>query len=204
MISFIYGELVDISDNNIVVNNNGIGFEINIPKTVHDKLPSINENICLHTYFQVKEDGMALFGFLKKEELAVFKLLITVNGIGPKGALAILSSTTVDELRIAVLADDAKAIAKTHGIGAKTAGKLILELKDKFKLEDIIGCFEMTASDQSSQLYTQGTTGLREDAIQALKALGFSNSEAIKAVKSVQITLDITVQDIIKASIKRV
>lgn len=205
MINFIHGELAEICENNIVLENNGMGFEINTPRTVHEMLPSIGEAICLYTYFQVKEDGMALFGFLEKEDLTVFKLLISVNGIGPKGALSILSAITVDELRLAVLAGDIKAITKAPGIGAKTAGKLILELKDKFKLEDVLDTsFKTGDSDQNSLANLQGLTSLREDAVQALIALGYSNSEALKAVKNVQVTGDTTVQDIIKASFKRI
>lgn len=199
------GELIEVCDNHIVLDNNGMGFEINIPRTVYEKLPSIGEILCLHTYFQVKEDGVALFGFLEKEDLAVFKMLITVNGIGPKGALAILSSITVDELRLAVVADDAKAIAKAPGIGAKTAGKLILELKDKLKLEDIF----MTGSGAKSSakdnsISSQGLTRLKEESTQALIALGYSNAEAVKAIKNVPITQDTTIQEIIKACFKRI
>lgn len=205
MINFIRGELVEICENHIVIENNGMGFEIKTPRTVYEILPSVGETICLYTYFQVKEDGMALFGFLNKKDLSVFKLLITVNGIGPKGALSILSAISVDELKLAVLAGDVKTITKAPGVGAKTAGKLILELKDKFNLEDAFGTnIGNSDSEQKGLVNKKGAISLREDAIQALIALGYSSSEALKAVKNISLTEDATVQDIIKASFRRI
>ena len=205
MINFICGDLAEIGENYVVIDNHGMGYEVNVPQTVFRTLPSVGSKVKLHTYLQVKEDGIALFGFTKKEDLKVFRLLITVNGIGPKGALGILSAITTDELRFAVLADDAKAIAKAPGIGAKTASKLILELKDKFKLEDaFLASYERTQEGQMSLLEPAGIEGVREEAIQALVALGYSASEALKAVKQVAIVSGMTAEDVIKASLKRV
>lgn len=205
MINFICGELAEIGENYVVIDNNGMGYEVNVPQTVFGSLPSVGSTVKLHTYLQVKEDGIALFGFTQKDDLKVFRLLITVNGIGPKGALGILSAITTDELRFAVLADDAKTIAKAPGIGAKTASKLILELKDKFKLEDAFtASFERTQEGQMSLLDPSGIEGVREEAIQALVALGYSASEALKAVKQVAIVSGMTAEDVIKASLKRV
>ncbi len=205
MINFICGELAEIGENNVVIDNHGMGYEVNVPQTVFRTLPSVGSKVKLYTYLQVKEDGIALFGFTKKEDLRVFRLLITVNGIGPKGALGILSAITTDELRFAVLADDAKAIAKAPGIGAKTASKLILELKDKFKLEDaFLASYERAQEGQMSLLEPEGIEGVREEAIQALVALGYSASEALKAVKQVAIVSGMTAEDVIKASLKRV
>lgn len=198
MFAFIKGELAEIAENYVVVENQGIGYEINVPTTVHTDLPSLGEMVKLYTYFQVKEDGVALFGFLNREDLTVFKLLITVNGIGPKGALGILSAITTDDLRFAILSEDAKAISKAPGIGAKTAGKLILELKDKFKLED---AFE--ASFQTKMNLSVNDMGpVKEEAIQALVALGYSNTEALKAVKAVVLTEGMTADEVLRKSLK--
>ncbi len=205
MINFIRGELVEICENCVIIDWNGMGYEVNVPQTVYKMLPPVGETVQLYTYLQVKEDGIALFGFIRKEDLTVFKLLITVNGIGPKGALGILSAISTDELRFAILADDAKAISKAPGIGAKTASKLILELKDKFKLEDAFeASYAANTSGQMSILNPNGMEGVKEEAIQALVALGYSSSEALKAVKNVPIVQGMTAEDVIKAGLKRV
>lgn len=203
MISFIKGELCEIRENCIVVEVNGMGYEIFTPVSTLDKLPSIGNQVKIHTYLYVREDALSLYGFLTPDDLFVFKLLITVNGIGPKGALGILSILTPNELRFAVLADDAKAISKAPGIGAKTASKLILELKDKLKLED---AFELTMQKSIDAMH--GLTGdendIRNEAIQALVALGYSNTEATKAVHQVNVKAGMGVEDILKASLKHI
>ena len=141
---------------------------------------------------------MILFGFLTKDDLFVFRLLLGVSGIGPKGALAILSVMTTDDLRFAVLGDDAKAIAKAPGVGAKTAQRLILELKDKLSLED---AFEQKLAKNDNQVQNKAK-GAKNEAIEALVALGYSSSEALKALNGIEITDDTDVEDILKAALK--
>ncbi|WP_455715469.1 Holliday junction branch migration protein RuvA [Anaerosporobacter sp.] len=202
MISFIKGELDSIYEDGIVVENGGIGYDIKVPLSVMNELPSTGEEVKIYTYLYVREDILSLYGFLSRDDLQVFKLLITVNGIGPKGALGILSTISPDDLRFAVLADDAKAIAKAPGIGAKTASKLILELKDKLKLED---AFEQKLSKTSMDT-ASGTsdTNAKNEAIQALVALGYTNTEALKAVRGIDITPDMDTEDILKLSLKKI
>ena len=146
----------------------------------------------------VREDAMILYGFLTKDDLRVFKLLIGVNGIGPKGALAVLSVMTTDDLRFAVLGDDAKAIAKAPGIGAKTAQRVILELKDKLSLEE---AFELK-SEHVSRQNENGSSGVKNEAVQALVALGYASSEALKALNGIEITDDMDVETLLKAALK--
>lgn len=141
---------------------------------------------------------MILFGFLTKDDLFVFRLLLGVSGIGPKGALAILSVMTTDDLRFAVLGDDAKAIAKAPGVGAKTAQRLILELKDKLSLED---AFEQKLAKNDNPVQNKAK-GAKNEAIEALVALGYSSSEALKALNGIEITGDTDVEDILKAALK--
>ncbi len=141
---------------------------------------------------------MILFGFLTKDDLFVFRLLLGVSGIGPKGALAILSVMTTDDLRFAVLGDDAKAIAKAPGVGAKTAQRLILELKDKLSLED---AFEQKLAKNDNPVQNKAK-GAKNEAIEALVALGYSSSEALKALNGIEITDDTDVEDILKAALK--
>lgn len=201
MISFVRGELAEVFESSVVIDCNGLGYEVNVPLTVHGNLPRIGQMVKLYTYHQVKEDLVALFGFTSREDLSVFKLLITVNGIGPKGALGILSAISTDDLRFAILAEDAKAIAKAPGIGAKTASKLILELKDKFKLEE---AFEASFLRKSEAVATSnGLEAVKEDAIQALVALGYSSTEALKAVRGVEVTEGMTSEDVIKKSLRK-
>ena len=200
MISFLKGELCEIRDNGMVIEVGGIGYELSAPLSTIERLPSVGNTVKIYTYLYVREDALNLYGFLTKDDLNVFKLLITVNGIGPKGALGILSVLTTDDLRFAVLSDDAKTISKAPGIGSKTASKLILELKDKLKLED---AFEQRI-EQTLIAKFQGidVQDIRNEAIQALVALGYSNTDASKAVRMVELTENITVEDILKRSLK--
>ncbi len=203
MIQFVRGILDTVSENQIVVENQGIGFGILVPLSVVSALPQTGNEVKIYTYMHVREDAMQLFGFLTKDELAMFQLLITVSGIGPKGALGILSVMDADALRFAILADDAKSISKAPGIGVKTAGRLILELRDKVDFEEAIeGALdrgEMNAAGRSSA----GENGAAaNEAIQALVALGYSSAEAVKAVKKVADAPDQTVEDILKAALK--
>ncbi len=198
MYSYIKGILTDMEENLVVVEAGGIGYNIYTTGQTFDYLPSIGEEIKLYTYLNVREDAMMLYGFLTKDDLRVFKLLIGVSGIGPKGALAILSVMTTDDLRFAVLGEDVKAIAKAPGIGAKTAQRLILELKDKFSLED---AFEQKLA-HTGEKETANASGAKNEAIQALVALGYSSSEAIKAVGNVEITLDTDAEFILKEALK--
>ena len=203
MIQFVRGILDTVSENQIVVENQGIGWGILVPLSVVSAVPQTGNEVKIYTYMHVREDAMQLFGFLTKDELAMFQLLITVSGIGPKGALGILSVMDADALRFAILADDAKSISKAPGIGVKTAGRLILELRDKVDFEEAIeGALdrgEMNAAGRSSA----GENGAAaNEAIQALVALGYSSAEAVKAVKKVAAAPDQTVEDILKAALK--
>ncbi len=200
MLAFIKGQLAQMTEDGIVVENNGLGYEMSVPLSVMNQLPAIGGDVKIYTYLHVREDAMKLFGFLSKDDLAVFKLLITVNGIGPKGALGILSAITPDDLRFAVLADDVKAISKAPGIGTKTASKLILELKDKLKLED---AFEGRLGNQAAmESVSGGGTERINEAVQALVALGYSNTDALKAVRKVPLTDETSVEELLKLSLK--
>ncbi len=135
MIVFVKGEVAELGEHHVVIDNGGIGYE-NFHAVLHAGMSAAGEEIRIHTYQHVKEDAMQLFGFLTKEDMQVFRLLIGVNGVGPKAGLGILSALSTDELRFAVLSDDAAAISRAPGIGKKTAQKIILELKDKMDLQD--------------------------------------------------------------------
>ena len=178
---------------------NQIGYNIHIPASMIDSFHGIGQEIKIYTYFHVKEDSMKLYGFLTRDDLNIFKLLLGVNGIGPKGALAILTVMTPDDLRFAVLGEDAKTIAKAPGIGTKTAQRLILELKDKLSLED---AFEAKSRHVSEEAGNFGSV-VKSEAVQALTALGYSSTEALKAINGVEITEDVTVEEVLKAALKQ-
>lgn len=200
MISYIKGILAETGLDTIAVEVQGIAYEIYVPVSIYGNLPPLGSQVKIYTYLNVKEDAMQLFGFLTKDELDIFKLLITVNGIGPKGALGILSTIGPDELRFAILADDAKAISKAPGIGAKTAGKLILELKDKMKLED---AFEKKyAKTTAASSMDSVLTDIRREAAEALQALGYSGTESLQAVRKVEITENMNVEELLKLALK--
>lgn len=198
MISFIKGPLVEIVEDTVVIESGNVGFEIHVPVSVIQNLPGIGVETRLYTYFQVREDAMCLYGFLNRQDLQMFKQLISVNGIGPKGALGILSALDPDDLRRAIVSGDAKAISKAPGVGAKTAQRIILDLKDKIDIAEILPSgFAMQGNEPA--LSGSGVAG---EAMEALAALGYSAVEAGKAVRKVEVTESMTVEDVLKASLK--
>lgn len=202
MIAYIKGELVTAYSDGIVVEQNGVGYEIGVPLSVMSELPSQGEEVKIHTYLYVREDAMKLYGFLTRDDLEIFKLLITVSGIGPKGALGILSAMTPDDLRFAILAGDTKTIAKAPGIGQKTAAKLVLELKDKLNLSNAFeerlskGSGENTAREEGNHI--------RNEVVEALTALGYTSTDALKAVRQVELTEGMSVEELLKQSLKHI
>ena len=202
MISYIRGELCDIEEQKAIVDVNGVGYGIYMPQQALSLLPPMGQQVKNHTYLNIREDAMQLFGFLTKEDLNVFRLLIGVNGIGPKAGLNILSCLSPDELRFAVLSGDAKAISATPGIGKKTAEKLILELKDKLNIEDML---EHAAHGGDSEDLASGTdtasNTMQAEAVQALTALGYGSAESLRAVKKSSPECS-SVEDILKEALK--
>lgn len=197
MIAYIKGTIVDVSDDSIVVDHNGIGFNIFVP---NGYAYTMGDEVKIHTYTNVKEDAFNLFGFDGKDQLELFKMLISVNGIGPKGGLAILSVLNADALRLAIFNEDAAAIAKAPGVGKKTAERVILELKGKVKLSDVEQMPSLSTTLSSVSL--AGMDSQRKDAIEALTALGYSSTEAVKAVSKVEITEDMSADIILRKSLQ--
>lgn len=200
MYAYIKGILAEITEDAIIVENQGIGYEIAVPGQVFDYLPSVGEEVKIYTYHYVREDTILLYGFLTKEDVRIFKMLIGVSGIGPKGALSILSVLSTDDLRFAILGDDAKAIAKAPGVGAKTAQRVIIELKDKLSLED---AFEQKLANQAQKAELNPAVGVKNEAILALTSLGYSQSEALKVLQGIEISPDDQVEDVLKMALKQ-
>ena len=202
MIRFLKGTVADILIEEIVLEVGGIGYAIKVPSSVIDSIRTTGIEVKLYTYMSVREDDISLFGFISKDDLDIFTKVISVSGIGPKGGLAIISTLSADGVRYAVLSNDAKAIAKAPGIGAKTASKLIIELKDKIDLEDTFGAREPNVGVNNFGSIMKND--LTADAVQALIALGYSNSDALKAVSYIEINENTKVQDIIKQALKNI
>ena len=198
MISYVKGALAEKSGDRIVVEAGPVGLGIYVPLSVLEVLPPLGEEVKIYTYLQVREDDLSLYGFLNRQDLDMFRRLIGVNGIGPKGALGILSALSPDDLRLAILTGDAKAISKAPGVGAKTAQRIILDLKDKVSAEEMLASVADTEERTSVPLMQEAG---REEAT-ALVALGYSNLEASKAVKNVQITEDMDAEAVLRASLK--
>ncbi len=202
MIAYVRGYLEDVSEGNAVVDVNGIGYNVKISGSTMNELPHLHDEVKLYTYTYVREDQFSLFGFMHRDELEMFKLLITVNGIGPKGALGILSIMNATDLRFAILAADTKMIAKAPGIGKKTAERVIIDLRDKISMEDTM---EM-ALDNSKASKAAGAdssvSAARNEAVEALTSLGYGASEALKAVKKVDDADENDVEAILKSALK--
>lgn len=209
MIAFVEGKLEEKSPETVIVNTGGIGYEIKVPLSVFDRLPSLGEPLRLYTYLQIREDFAGLFGFLEREELDFFKLLIGVNSVGPKAALGILSALSVRDLRFAIMAGDAAAIAKAPGIGAKTASKVILELKDKVQqiavdgIEADFGAGNDLKGDKAEGDDRKSSiASIRRDAVEALVALGYGAAQAHQAVAKIPIEEGMEVEVALKMALK--
>ena len=179
MIGFLRGKLEAIYDERIVIDVNGIGFNVSMPVSQLELLEPMGSDVKVYTYLAVREDAMQLYGFITADSLELFKLLIQVNGIGPKGALALLSAMSVEDLRFAIMSGDAGTISKAPGIGAKTAQRLIIDLKDKVSVRDMLNTYSVNnMSSTPSEM-----NSARAEAIEALTALGYSSTDALRAVR---------------------
>lgn len=197
MFEYIKGTIEEIYENGIVLDNNGIGYDIKVPTSLFNVYHLIGTQAKIYTYLYIREEIIALYGFESKESLEMFKLLITVNGIGPKAAISILSVLSLSDLKFAILSDDSKSIAKAQGVGAKTASKLVLELKDKIKLED---AFENKLAKNSKDSSNQSVAV--SEATMALVALGYTNGEALKAITKSGDLEGLDTESIIKLALK--
>lgn len=199
MIAYVKGEIAGFSEDSVIVEVGGIGMNIHISSREAQKLPPAGSTVKLHTYMLVREDAFLLYGFLSKRDLELFQKCLTVSGIGPKGALAILSVMDADALKYAILSKDAKAIAKAPGIGAKTAERLILDLKDKVSFDD-------TMIDREA---VQGTgilpsaKGAAKEAVEALVALGYGQAESLRAVSQIPDAENMDSGVLLKAALKK-
>lgn len=199
MISYIRGKLVAVEKEKVIIDVGGVGYGIFMPESAIGLLPQMGNEVKLHTYLNVREDAMQLFGFLTRDDLEIFKLLIGVSGIGPKGGLSILSKLTADDLRFAIMSGDSKAISAAPGIGKKTAEKVIIELKDKLDIEQILNPSD--SETKSAIKMDSSANEVQSEAVQALVALGYGSTESLKAVNKVN-SENMTVEEVLKQALK--
>lgn len=205
MFYYLSGKLALLKNDLAVIDVGGVGYKLTISGTTYEAMPanrSVKEppTIKLFTYLAVREDGLELFGFSTETELATFKLLITVSGVGPKAAMAILSHLTPEKFALAVCTDDKKTISKANGIGPKTAARIILELKDKLMKENGSFAGEMPAS--IAAVASPVKNNKLAEATDALMVLGYSRAEAMAAMKDMDIA-KMELEEIIRLSLKR-
>ncbi|WP_459481800.1 Holliday junction branch migration protein RuvA [Clostridium saccharoperbutylacetonicum] len=194
MYEYIKGKYVGINKDYIIVENNGIGYKIFTSGATMSSLPKSGEEVMLYLEQIVREDFLGLYGFDSKDELEMFKLLLTVSGVGPKAALSLLSISRVNNLKYAIMTGDEKHICRGIGIGKKTAARIILELKDKLKPDELL--------DSVESIDIQGNENIMiiSEALSALLALGYSEKEADTALKKVN--KEDSVENIIKSALK--
>ncbi|MGN0135586.1 Holliday junction branch migration protein RuvA [Anaerotignum sp.] len=198
MISYIKGTLERRAESYIIIETGGIGYQIFVSPATLAKLPRTGEEAKVFTYFSVKEDGVSLYGFATAEEQEMFHRLLTVSGVGPKGALGFLSQLTPQEIIMAILSEDVKTLSKAPGVGRKTAQRVILELKDRFKTEDAL----FLGEELQDIVETSLDGDAKFEAIEAMTALGYSRSEAAKAVNGAAAE-GMSTEDILKAALKK-
>lgn len=197
MIGFLRGLLAEKGDGYIIIDVNGVGYQVLVPGNSGAYLKSEGDEVLVYTAMIVREDDVSLFGFSGRGELDAFRKLTSVSGVGPKAGIAVLSSLTLDQLKQAIVFEDARALQRANGIGKKTAERIVLELKDKFSVES--GADPVDASGRIADIKPQA--GGRGEAIDALIALGYTRAEASAALSNVT-EKDMTTEEYIKLALK--
>ena len=196
MFAYIKGSLEEKGNNYVVVEANGIGYKIFMSNMAMAALGEVKNMVKVHTYYYVREDNISLYGFASKEELKMFELLISVSGVGAKSAISMLSAISPSDFALAIISDDVTKLKKVPGIGAKTAQRIILELKDKLKSEQMAAATSETeikvAVNNSEEL---------EEAVAALQILGYNKKEIEKVFEKVEVS-NMSVEEIIKLGLK--
>lgn len=195
MYAYIEGVVAESGLDHVILDNNGIGFYIQMSFGSGEDILRVGETARIYTYFQSNDSGISLYGFMTPDAKELFLKLISVNGLGPKGALSLLGTLSAEELLLAVMGEDEKTITKAPGIGAKMAKRIILDLKDKVSLD-----MERNLSLETVSVETKG--GEINDAIMALTALGYSYTQSATAVRSIQNADALRAEDLVKAALK--
>jgi Holliday junction DNA helicase RuvA len=195
MFAYLKGIIEEITEDNLVIDVNNVGYNVRISSGTAQLLPPKGEEIKIYTYTLVREDMFCLYGFLTRDDLEIFRKLITVSGIGPKGGLSILSVMDSDSLRYAIISGDAKAISKAPGIGARSAERIILELRDKIEMP---GLGAAGAADAESR----AADSVRQETAEALASLGYSASDALRAINRIPGAENMDTEELLRAALK--
>ena len=198
MYEYIKGKYMGINKDYVIIENNNIGYKVFTSGATMSEMPSINEEVMLYLEQIVREDFIGLYGFKDREELEMFKLLLSISGVGAKAALSLLSISRINNLKYAIIMEDDKHLCRAPGIGKKTAGRIILELKDKIKKDDIISGVDI--QEGFEDISPSINVNTVNEALGALLALGYSEKEAETALK--QVDKSAAVEDIIKDCLK--
>ena len=196
MISYVKGILSEKFTDSVVVESGGFGVEIHVPEVLVKSLPAIGESVCIYTFFKVSEDELRLYGFLNRQDLDIFKKLISVSGIGAKTALGIMSALDSFTLSQAIVSEDIKLISKAPGVGTKTAKRMILELKDKISTQDII---PREYDGESKIIHTTAY----DEVLAALVVLGYKEFDAGRAISLVEDYEDMDAESLLKQALKK-
>lgn len=194
MFYYVKGELVMTDPQSAVVDCGGVGYKLTVSMNTLSHLTQTGKTVCLYTHFSVREDAVELFGFYDTEELSAFRLLISVSGVGPKAAMAILSLLSPEKFAVVVSSGDTKTLAKAQGIGAKTAARIVLELKDKVSAA-------ATADGGEEDISVTDLGGIRDDALEALMVLGYQRQAAQKALAGCK---GDTLEELMRAALKKI
>ena len=195
MFAYLKGILAIKRNDTVVIDVNGVGYKLNIPYSTYQLLPEVGEEVKLNTYMAIRENDISLFGFFSNEELRIFELLISVSGVGPKSAIGVLSDISPADFSLAVITDDVNRLTKVSGIGKKTAQRIIVELKDKMKNEEVV-----VSCDEAPVIRSVVNSDI-EEAIAALQVLGYPNKDAVNMVNAVA-NDGMSVEEIVKQALK--
>ena len=202
MFHHIRGELAYVDASFAVIDCNGVGYKLSISLNTYNEISSnVGEEVKLLSHLKVREDALELYGFISNEELECFKLLISVSGVGPKAAMSILSIFTPDKFSFAVCTEDARALAKASGVGAKTAARIVLELKDKISKDTVSGTPEKSNFNLSAKVTTPQKNGKLSEAADALTVLGYNRSEILDVLRT--ISPDLELEEMITQALKK-
>ncbi|NWB94788.1 Holliday junction branch migration protein RuvA [Pseudomonas gingeri] len=201
MIGRLRGTLAEKQPPHLILDVNGLGYELEVPMTTLYRLPSVGEPLTLHTHLVVREDAQLLYGFIGRRERDFFRELIRLNGVGPKLALALMSSLEVDELVRCVQAQDTSALVRVPGVGKKTAERLLVELKDRFKAWETVPSMFALVPNQPDGASAQPVASAESDAVSALISLGYKPQEASKAVSAIK-DKGLSSEDMIRRALK--
>lgn len=201
MLTYIRGTLVEVLEDSVVLENQGMGYQIYMSALDISGLPDVGQVLMLYLHMNVREDGISLYGFRTKEARELFRLLIGISGVGPKVGMALLSALSVNDIQMAVLSGDSKALTRANGIGTKGAQRIIMELHDKIELQAFL---TPTQDKQTGSLHSEvAETDTIASASMALVSLGYSQSEAMRAVRQVENAQQMGTEELLKAALKK-